>query len=317
MAESPARGRAVRLGVSSCLLGRKVRYDGGDKYDRFVSRTLGKYFEFIPICPEVAIGLGVPRAPIHLAGNPRAPRAVGVNDPALDVTTRLAAYGKRMARELGGVSGYVFKSRSPSCGLRRVPVGRRRGQGLYAKVFLATHPLLPAEEEDGLHDPARRDNFLERVFAYRRWQDLVAAGLTPARLSGFHAAHRLALMAHGARHYPALGRLLRARGPGMKAQAQGYFRRFMRALEEPATTARHAAVLRYIAGRVEKRLRPAEAAKLRETIRAYRGGSAALAAPLKLIRRHLRRHPDPALADQVYLHPTPRELALRHGIRKL
>src|SRR3989338_9498943 len=98
MAESPARGRAVRLGVSSCLLGRKVRYDGGDKYDRFVSRTLGKYFEFIPICPEVAIGLGVPRAPIHLAGNPR---AVGVNDPALDVTTRLAAYGKRMARELG------------------------------------------------------------------------------------------------------------------------------------------------------------------------------------------------------------------------
>jgi len=297
----------VRLGVSSCLLGQKVRYDGGHKRDRFVTDILGKYFELVPVCPEVAIGLGVPRPPIRLVGNPRAPRAVGVEDSTLDVTNRLAAYGRRQARALNDLDGYLFKSRSPSCGVTGVKVfpGRGRvksGRGVYAAAFLGRLPWLPAEEEDRLGDPRRRDNFLERVFARRRWRALAAGGLAAARLAAFHAAHELQLRAHGEAHWRALGRLA-ARG-----RAQAYLAGFLRALARPATRARHAKALAYAAGRLRDRLTPAQRSALRAAIGHYRAGRLPLAAPVRL----LRRPPDPWAANQAYLHPDPREFRLRY-----
>lgn len=308
----------LRLGISSCLLGQKVRYDGHHKLDSFIAGTLGKYFEFVPVCPEVAIGLGVPRPPIRLVGDPAAPRAVGVADPTLDVTTKLAAYGRQQARALDDISGYIFKARSPSCGMERVQVygagGRvRRGRGVYAAALIARLPLLPVEEEGRLGDPVRRDNFLERVFAYRRWQVLVGAGLTASRLAEFHSAHTLALLAHGGQEHRELGRLV-ARATRRDARRVGaeYIRLFMTALKRRATRTRHAKVLQHVLGRLKQQLATADKVELSGLIDSYRRGALPLAVPVTLLRHHVRRRPDPWIATQTYFYPDPREFLLRY-----
>ena len=308
----------IRLGISSCLLGQKVRYDGNHKHDRFVTGTLGKYFEFVPVCPEVAIGLGVPRPPIRLVGNPAAPRAVGVADPMFDVTRKLTAYGQRTARTLDDISGYILKSRSPSCGVERVKVydgrGRvRNGRGVYAAAFLARQPLLPVEEEARLGDPELRNNFIERVFAYRRWQALVESGLTAPRLMEFHSAYRLALLTHGERPYRELERFIaRASRGNTRRVGADYMRLFMAALKHRATPTRHAHVLRRAAGYLKKYLRANEEAALLGVIGAYRRGATSLAVPVSLLRRYALHHPDPRLSTQTYLHPHSSEFTLRY-----
>lgn len=237
MAAKPKISRRVpriRIGVSSCLLGQPVRYDGGHKYAAHIARGLGHRFELVPVCPEVAIDLGVPRPPMQLVGTPDAPHARVIEDPARDYTARLAAYGRRMARELADLSGYVFKSRSPSCGLARVPVyprpgaarARRAGRGIYAQALLAARPLLPAVEEQTLADARARTRFVQRVLVYHRWQRLVAKGLTPARLRDFHARHRRLL---AARERHALERLLACADTPVAAAA-AYIRRLLQAL---------------------------------------------------------------------------------------
>lgn len=308
----------LRLGISSCLLGQKVRYDGHHKLDSFIAGTLGKYFEFVPVCPEVAIGLGVLRPPIRLVGDPAAPRAVGVADPTLDVTTKLAAYGRRQARALDDISGYILKSRSPSCGMERVQVygagGRaRRGRGVYAAALMERQPLLPVEEEGRLGDPVRRDNFLERVFAYRRWQVLVGVGLTTSRLAEFHSAHKLALRAHGGQEYRELGRLItRATRRDARRVGAEYIRLFMTALKRRATRTRHAKVLQHVLGRLKQRLATADKTELSGLIDSYRRGALPLAVPVMRLRHHVRHHPDPWIATQTYLYPDPREFLLRY-----
>lgn len=295
-----------------------MRYDGTGKRDRFITGTLGKHFEFVPVCPEVAIGLGVPRPPIRLVGNPKAPRAVGIENPALDVTNKLAAIGRQQARALDNISGYILKSRSPSCGMESVKVfaghGRvRRGRGIYAAAFMAARPLLPVEEEDRLGDADVRDNFLERVFAWRRWQALQAQGVTPARLAAFHAAHELSLLAHGKAHYRALGRLIaRAGGRNFRHVVEDYAQGFMAVLTRPATRSRHAGVLAHIVNYLKDRLNARDRAALRAAILGYRAGGHALAEPVTLLRRHLRRCHNPWIATQAYLYPDPREFALRY-----
>ena len=315
------QGPGIRLGVSSCLLGERVRFDGNHKQDSFLTGTLGQFFEWVPVCPEVAIGLGVPRPPIRLTGSPAAPRAVGVKDPRVDVTDRLADYGRRQARKLDDISGYIFKSKSPSCGMERVKVYQSgagpaaRGRGIYADAFLAAQPWLPAEEEGRLGSPRLRENFIERVFVYRRWQDMTERGLTAFRLVEFHAHHKLALMAHDVEGYRALGRFV-ARAGRRISQATGreYIRRLMESLSRPASPARHANVLIHLMGYLKTHLDAADKAELLELIHAYRRGEAPFAAPLILLRHHFRRFPDPYVAQQTYLYPDPRELLLRGGV---
>ncbi|MBI3570765.1 MAG: DUF1722 domain-containing protein [Gammaproteobacteria bacterium] len=310
----------IRLGISSCLLGQKVRYDGNHQHDRLITGTLGKYFEFVPVCPEVAIGLGVPRPPIRLVGNPAAPRAVGVADPTLDVTRQLANYGTRMARALDDISGYILKSRSPSCGVEQVKVYDsrdrvRNGRGVYATAFLAQRPLLPVQEEARLDDPELRSNFIERVFAYRRWQALVESGLTVPRLVEFHSAHRLALLTHGERPYRELGIFIaHVSRRNTRHVGADYLRLFMAALQCRATRTRHANVLQRAAGYLKKDLKPNEKAELFGLIGAYRRGATPLAAPVIRLRRYALRHSDPRLLTQTYLYPEPPEFNLRYRI---
>lgn len=316
----PPDSPAIRLGISACLLGEKVRFDGGHKLDTYIRDTLGPYFDFVPVCPEVAIGLGVPRPTLRLVGDPAQPRAVGVRDPDRDVTAPLRQYGRRMVQELPPLAGFLLKSKSPSCGMARVKVYQdqgppRAGRGLFADALLTGRPLLPVEEEGRLGDPVLRENFIERVFAFHRWQQLQAQGLTPARLVEFHARHKLVLMSHSTEAYRALGRrVARAGSEPLAALAQDYIAGFMAALTRPATRKRHANVLQHLLGYLKKPLDSADKTELLELIDAYRLGQVPLIVPITLLNHHFRRHPHPYVAEQIYLAPHPRELMLRNHI---
>ncbi len=313
--------RPIRIGISSCLLGNGVRFDGNHKLDNYITGTLAEFFEFVPVCPEVAIGLGVPRSPIRLVGDPSAPRAIGTDDPALDVTDKLVAYGAHMARELDDISGYILKSRSPSCGMERVKVYRtgsghtKSGAGVYARTFTQARPLLPVEEEGRLGDPIIRENFIERVFAYHRWQELIASNLTPAKLVAFHTDHKFALMAHGEERYRTLGRLAaRAGKADLTRLSAEYVAGFMEALRHRATRRRHTNVLMHLMGYLKMRLAKDDKAELVELIESYRLGRLPLIVPVTLLKHHFRRWPDEYVARQTYLNPHPQELMLRNSI---
>lgn len=296
------------MGVSSCLLGERVRYDGRHKRDNVVTKILSRVFEFVPVCPEVSIGLGVPRAPIRLVGRVAAPRAIGVADASVDVTDKLASFGACMGRDLADLSGYIFKSRSPSCGLEHVMVyanngGRSRyGQGVYARAFVAARPQLPVEQEDRLADPRRRENFVERVFAFRRWQDMLDSGLTPAKLAAFHGDHRIELLTRGYRHHDTLGKLVAAAGRRrLHTNARVYLEEFMTTLAKLATPQRHARALMQLAARLRGRLDSAQENQLRHAIHQFRLGCLPRAVPIALLKRHFHRSADSAVLRQTYL----------------
>ena len=312
----------IRIGVSSCLLGEEVRFDGGHKRDAYINGTLSQYFEFVPVCPEVAVGLGTPRQPIHLVARDEGVRAVGTRDPELDVSAALRDYGRQMAEELGDISGYILKNRSPSCGMERVKVypqsggaPSKTGRGLYAEALMDARPLLPVEEEGRLGDPVLRENFIERVLTFHRWQSLRRRGVTPASLVEFHTRHKLAIMAHSLVHYRRLGRLIADAGNrDVEALADDYVATLMEALRQRATRRSHANVLSHLQGYLKDRLDAGDKAEMVELIEAYRQGRVPLIVPVTLLNHHFRRHPVDYVANQTYLQPHPPELMLRNQI---
>lgn len=308
----------IRLGVSSCLLGNRVRYDGDHKRDSFITDTLGQFFEFVTVCPEMVIGMGVPRQPIRLLGDPERPRAVGVDD-RLDVTVALGACARQATRELKDISGYIFKSKSPSCGIQDVKVynGHGRpsngGTGIFAGALIANQPLLPVEDETRLGKRGIRKNFIERVFFYRRWQDLIESGLTQRKLVEFHAIHRLTFMAHGNGHYRNLERIIRQEGSrSLKKVADSYAHGFMHALKQHATRKRHCRVLRHVTTCLRNKLDVDDRVELLDSIDRYRLKRLPLIVPVTLLNRHVRQSPYPDLVNQVYLNPNAAELVLRY-----
>jgi len=320
--QDPRTHPVLRIGVSSCLLGEPVRFDGQHKRDAFVTGVLAEHVQLIPVCPEVAIGLGIPREPIRLTGDAAAPRAVGSRTPGLDVTDALADHGRRMARELGDISGYVFKNKSPSCGKERVkvyhPGGGRpagKGTGIYAAELMRALPLLPVEEEGRLHDPGLRESFFERVFAYRRWQSWLTGRYSVGRLVAFHERHKLALMAHGAEPARRLGRIVgEAKGRKPAEVTAEYGAAFMAQLARRATPRSHTNVLHHLMGYLKQVLDEGDKAELLAVIDVYRRGEVPLIVPLTLLRYHFRRNPHPYVAGQTYLNPYPAEWILRSGI---
>lgn len=311
----------IKIGVSSCLVGQKVRYDATDKRDSYVADTLADAFVLVPLCPEVAVGLGVPRAPIRLEGEPARPRAIGVYDKNIDATERLQSYGRETARQLRDINGYIFKSKSPSCAVQSVRIYRgdrviERGTGLFAREIRQLLPLLPVVEETDLGDRVARDNFIERVFAYRRWQDLMQAPLSYDELQRFQRRHTLLLMSHGRGRYRALDRFLsEGRAMPLAKLAEEYGERFMHALKYPATVRRHANVLRYAVRRLNPKLDSADRDMLLARIEAYREGKLPLAAAMLLVREMAQRTDEIFLNEQYYLHPSPVEWRLREKDR--
>jgi uncharacterized protein YbgA (DUF1722 family)/uncharacterized protein YbbK (DUF523 family) len=313
-------GSRPLVAISSCLLGQQVRYDGGHKKDSWIVGPLAGHFDYLPICPEVAIGLGVPRPPIRLTGDAKRPRAVGVQDPALDVTVKLEAFARRTAGQLSDASGYILKSKSPSCGMERVPLYGRHGRqrkasGIHARVVMAALPNLPVEEEGRLNDPVLRENFVNRVYVYRRWQDFRRKRLSAGGLVAFHTAHKYLVMAHSQAAYKRLGGLLSdLKDVQLTAVAEIYITELMAALKRRSTRDRHVNVLQHIMGYLKRRLDGDDKQELLEAIEAYRRGEVPLIVPMFLLCHHFRHHPDPYMDSQWYLDPYPAALGLRNNI---
>ncbi|MEN8763260.1 MAG: DUF523 and DUF1722 domain-containing protein [Thiogranum sp.] len=312
---------AIRVATSSCLLGEEVRYDGGHKYNGYLTRTLARHFELIPFCPEVAIGLGVPRPPVRLVKNGGQVRVLGVDDPALDVTDDLLEYGRFVAFRLNSVSGYIFKRGSPSCGMERVKIYSDKGvpvdsgAGIYAQAIMQELPLLPTEEEGRLMDPVLRENFIERVFVYHRWQSLYRSELTPAKLIEFHTDHKFSILAHDESAYRQLGQIVADAGSADLLQlAEQYAVLLMVAMKKRATPKLHSNVLMHIMGFLKDKIDSGDKAELLDIVEKYRHGKIPLIVPVTLLKHHLRRHPDPYIQRQVYLNPHPQELMLRNSL---
>jgi len=316
---SPASNAPLRLGVSACLLGQAVRYDGGHKRDRFLSDQLGPCVEWVPVCPEVEAGLGVPRPSMRLVAEGASLRLLE-RDADRDHTRRVMDFSRRRLRELQKLelSGYVLKEGSPSCGVRGVQVfpakgaPRRNGQGLFAAALHTALPELPMEEEGRLHDPILRENFIERVFAFARLRELFRGRWTPRRVFAFHRVHKLQLIAHSPSAYRALERRVEAVGETRREDFRKRYRsEFMTALAKPASRGRNVKVLRHAAGYFKRELSSGARGELVESIDAYRRGEAPLIVPITLVRHHACQLEVDSLAGQTYLEPHPRELMLR------
>jgi uncharacterized protein YbgA (DUF1722 family)/uncharacterized protein YbbK (DUF523 family) len=311
-----------KLGISACLMGDEVRFNGGHKESHLCTRELTEYFEFVTACPEVAIGMGIPREPIRLVGDPQNPQAIGSVNSALNVTASLAAYGAQMAEELGDICGYIFMQKSPSCGLERVKVYRENGapvdgggRGIYAQAFCERHPNLPVEEDGRLNDAVLRENFITRVFAYAAWQELLKAGISRRSLTEFHSRYKYQLMANDPVQYKVLGNLLGSMGRSDPNEiAPRYFSDLMAALKKPATRRTHTNVLQHISGYLKQTLTAADKQEIQQLIAQYHQGIVPLIVPLTLLKHHFRQHPDPYVALQVYMQPHPENLSLRNAI---
>jgi uncharacterized protein YbgA (DUF1722 family)/uncharacterized protein YbbK (DUF523 family) len=308
----------IRIGVSSCLLGEEVRFDGGHKRDQYVTEILGRYVDWVPVCPELEMGLGVPREALRLVGNPDAPRLLTVKT-GVDHTEGMLAWARERVAALRemDLDGYILKSKSPSCGMERVRVyteagmPSRSGPGLFARALTEAMPLLVVEEEGRLNDPRLRENFVARVFSHHRWRQLTRTRVRPADLVAFHARHKFLLMAHSEPHLRQLGRLVaRARAELLPRYAEGFFA----ALRVKTTTRKHTNVLQHIAGHFRERLDRRDREELSETIEEYRQGLVPLVVPLTLLKHHIRRLELAYLQDQVYLEPHPRELMLLNHV---
>jgi uncharacterized protein YbgA (DUF1722 family)/uncharacterized protein YbbK (DUF523 family) len=313
------------VAISQCLLGAEVRYDGSGAASSYPHAALSDLFDYRGICPEVAIGLSVPRPPIRLVGDPRAPRVVSVDEPAMDVTDALRDYGRNQAAGFRDVVGYVFMKNSPSCGLFRVKVypyqnGRvtgapdRRGRGAYAAAVVEACPNLPVEENGRLHDPVLRENFVTRTFAYAHWKALERAGLSRARLVEFHSRYKYLLMAHSVPHYQQTGGLLADLKHDFDAKAERYLGLLMAGLAQPATRRGHANVLSHLQGYFKKHLDGATRQELDDLVHSYRRGEIPLLVPIALLKHHLRKHPDEYLQHQTYLDPHPGYSGLRRPL---
>lgn len=310
----------VRIGISACLLGASVRFDGGHKLDRFLAGTVGPLVEWVPVCPEVEAGLGTPREAVRLVGTDERPRLVGRS--GADHTDLMARTVDRLVGGLAGagLDGFVFKKSSPSCGLFRVPVhppaGGRPvpGQGLFAAGLTGRFPDLPVEEEGRLQDAGLREAFFEAAYAHHRLRRFVEDGPTPAGLVELHARHKMTLLAHDPDGYRALGRLVARAGAGdFPAVVDGYITRFMAAVRAPATRGRHANVLQHLFGLVTDRLDRPRRQEFVEVVDDYRTGLVPLAVPVTLLRHHLAAGDAPGWATaQTYLEPYPKQLRLRN-----
>lgn len=318
-----ARQDRPKVGISRCLLGEAVRYDGGHKLDRFLRDVLGAHVDFVPVCPEVECGLSVPREAMRLVGDPQAPRLVTVKG-GLDLTARMAAWAEDRVEALRaeGLCGFVFKFGSPSSGMSRVKVYPEgggapslQGRGVFAARLMDAMPLLPVEDEGRLNDPSLRENFIERVFVLHRWQAMLSQGFTPGRLVEFHTRHKLLIMAHSVEKYRSLGRLV-AEGArqDMETLRQEYLAGLMEALRLKATVKKQVNALMHAMGYFKRHLSPDEKQELLEVIGAYGRELSPLIVPVTLLNHYVRKYREPYLAAQWHLRPHPAELKLRNHV---
>ncbi|MGO9614565.1 MAG: YbgA family protein [Dissulfurispiraceae bacterium] len=314
--------KKIKLGISSCLLGEKVRYDGSHKLDHYLKNTLNAFVQWVPVCPEVEIGLTVPREPMRLVGTPESPRLV-TNRTRVDYTDVMARWAKKrlQALEKEELCGFVFKCRSPSSGMKGVKVYNpsgipsTRGVGVFAKAVMDKFPLLPVQDEGRLQNPQWRENFVERIFVYKRWKEFEQTGGSVSDLVRFHTNHKLLILSHSPKHYAALGNLVaNAKQHEPEDLPAHYLKSLMEGLCLPATCKKNTNVLIHVAGYFKKLLSGDEKKELTEIIQNYHQELIPLIVPIVLIRHYVRKYDQPYLKSQYYLHPHPIELMLRNHV---
>lgn len=311
-----------KLGISTCLLGENVRYDGGHKLDRYLRDVLGPFVEWVPVCPEAECGLGIPREAMHLEGTPEAPRLI-TRKTRIDHTDKMVRWAEMRLNELQkeNLCGYVFKAKSPSSGMRDIKIYSEKGHplskgsGIFAGLFMKRFPLIPVEDEGRLNDPGLRENFIERIFVYWRWQQFIQNNRTAKGFVDFHTAHKLALMAHSPAILRELGRIV-AENKGVPAQSilDRYLESMMTSLKLIATVRKNTNVLQHVMGYFKKVLSPDEKQELLEIIEQYHRKQVPLIVPVTLLNHYVRKFDESYLKQQVYLNPHPMELMLRNHV---
>lgn len=314
-----------RIGISACLLGQAVRYDGGHKHDRFLTDTLGQYVEYVPVCPEVECGLGVPREAMRLVGDPATPRLM-TRRSGIDHTEQMVSWAQKRVKELESedLCGFIFKSRSPSSGMERVkiyseeghPVGS--GSGLFAKTFMDHFPLIPVEEEGRLHDPKLRENFIEQIFTLKRWRETRHPETGRKKMKDlirFHSENKLLILSHSQKQYRKMGKLV---AEGSQKDAAALFAEYeallVDALRLKTTQKKNINVLQHMMGYFKKQLSADEKQELLEVLEAYRADEVPLIVPVTLINHYVRKYDQPYLKNQTYLKPHPAALKLRNHV---
>lgn len=310
----------IPVGVSACLIGERVRWNGGHQLNHFIKEILGTFFRFIPVCPEYECGLGVPREPLRLVGDPVAPRIM-TNRTRIDITEKMTSWAENRVEELRAhdLCGFIFKGKSPSSGLYKVKVYNdkgypvNQGTGIFARAFVDAFPLVPVEEDGRLCDDAIRENFIERIFVFKRWRDLLKHERHVRHMMDFHTVHKYLIMAHSPRHYTLMGKLV----AGLKKETleddmKRYEALLAEAMQLKATVAKQVNVLQHMAGYFKRHMTADEKVELVELIEHYRAGFVPLIVPLTLINHYVRKTGEPYLSRQVYLKPHPLELKLRN-----
>jgi len=312
----------VKIGISTCLLGKNVRYDGGHQLDRFLTESLGRFVEYVPVCPETECGLGIPREAMRLVGKPEDPRLVTIRT-GKDFTDKMVQWARRKVAtlEAENLCGFVFKSKSPSSGMERVKVYNdqgmpvQKGSGIFARIFMEYFPLVPVEDDGRLHDPRLRENFIERIFVLQRWRNVLEEGMTMGKLVEFHTRHKLMLLSHSPKHYRRMGRLV-AEGKKipLKNLSDTYQTLLMEALKLRTTVKKNVNVLQHLMGYFKKHLSSDEKQELLEIIAQYHKELVPLIVPVTLVNHYVRKYRQPYLAEQTYLKPHPIELQLRNHV---
>lgn len=316
---APLAAEKIPIGISACLLGEEVRYNGGHKRDAYINGTLSQFFSFRSFCPEVGAGLSVPREPVRLVECDGDIRVVGTKDNSVDVTAPLEAYSEAQLPNMTDLYGFIFKRASPSCGMERVKVYNQKnmphpeGQGVFAKAVMGRYKNLPVEEEGRLGDPSLRENFIQRVFAYYRWQCMCQLGITVQGLMTFHAQHKLMFMSHDQDSSRQLGKIVASvTGDNLQQIATDYIQLAMQTLKKVATRKNHVNVLQHIQGYLKKQLDSDDKQELLDVFDRYKQGDLPLIVPITLLKHHFRKMPDDYIAQSWYMQPYPQELKLRN-----
>jgi len=311
----------IIIGTSSCLMGSPVRHDGSHKRDRFLTDILSEYFDFQPFCPETSIGLGIPRPAIRLVKQNDVIHLVESGNPENDYTDTMTDVSARYSSGLSHLSGYILKSKSPSCGMERVSLyndkghAEKKGVGLFASELMKANPHLPVEEEGRLHDARIRENFIERVFAYHRWREMVDNDFTVNGLMNFHKQHKFILLAHNEAIYRKIGKLVAgANADNLDNTARAYINSFTEAMKHFATRKRHVNVLQHCMGFIKQQLDSDDKNELLGLFEKYVRGEVPLIVPITLLKHHFRKNPDEYIVEQLYMNPYPEELMLRNHV---
>jgi len=312
----------IKLGISACLLGQSVRYNGGHQLDHFLKDTLGRYVDYVPVCPEVECGFGVPREAFRLVGKPDRPRLMTINTKQ-DFTERMEVWARKRLTEIDGegLCGFIFKGGSPSSGMERVKVYDDKGMpakigvGIFARIFMEHFPLTPVEEDGRLHDPVLRENFIERIFALRRMAKVSQGGNSLRAIVDFHAHNKLLIMSHSPKHLQEMGRLVANTKDSVPQRLiNRYQELLMEALKLKATAKKNTNVLMHMFGYFKKDLDPSEKQEVLEIVDEYRRELIPLIVPITLISHYVRKYDQPYLKEQTYLKPHPLELQLRNHV---